>query len=72
MIAATAEGHKWRTIERAEKRLNIKKSKTGMNGGWNWGLLANNANQIEGTQLEGLAAFEGNGSLREESTVVKQ
>lgn len=73
VIKADAEGagYSWVTIRRAKDALDIKASKTGMRGGWEWALPAKPNNppegaqkRIEGAQQKGMSFFVKDEHLR--------
>jgi putative DNA primase/helicase len=52
-IAANANGHTWRTLERAKKSMGVVAVKGGFNAGWSWQLPApNTANQGSEDRLQ--------------------
>lgn len=60
-------GHSWRTVQRAQKALEIEAVKEGMNGGWVWKFPSKTAKEAEDRHTNNVAAFENFGSLREDS-----
>lgn len=47
---AKGASHSWRTVERAKKMLNVRSSKSPLDGRWYWRLLDNTAKKIEHRQ----------------------
>ena len=68
-VRADAEGagHSWRTVQRAQKALDIEVSKDGMKGPWIWQLSTKNAKDHEECQANNVATFVNVGILREQS-----
>ena len=68
-IRADAEGagFAWRTIQRAQKALDIDAYKGGMKEGWLWILPPKNANMDEERQEKNVAHFGGLGVLRQKN-----
>jgi putative DNA primase/helicase len=66
-VQADAEGagHSWRTIQRAQKLMEIKVRKNGMTGPWMWELPLKNAKDCEGCQANNVAVFGNVGSLQQ-------
>lgn len=68
-IRAEAEeaGHAWRTIQRAQKALEIEAVKEGMKAGWVWKLPPKNAKEVEDCHTKSVEAFGDVGNLRQPS-----
>lgn len=49
-VDAKGAGHSWRTVERAKKELNIRSSKSKLDGRWYWKLESNTANEYQHRQ----------------------
>ena len=71
-IRADAEGAglAWRTIQRAQKALDIDAYKGGMKEGWLWMLPSKNAKKDEECQEKNVALFRNLGALRQDNESV--
>jgi hypothetical protein len=70
-IKADAEGagFSWRTIQRAQKALDIDACKGGMKEGWLWMLPPKSAKKDEDSQEKNMAPFGNLGALRQDNEV---
>lgn len=64
LIQAKAEGIAEKTLRRASKVLEVRKTKIAMTGGWSWSLPQKMAKSDEDAQVSDVATFEEIGHLR--------